>query len=99
MAKTDDSAIIDTGKRHTFDHDDRGPVELGTRVTTAVATVTDNSPEEVGESLAETVDLDGLDRLFQTGSDETPHAGGRLVLSVNDCFVIVSSDGTVTVEP
>lgn len=99
MAEANDPAAPETQRQYTFDHDDGGPVELGTRVTTAVATVTDDSPEDIGESLAETVDLDGLDRLFRTPSDETPHAGGRLVLSVNGCFVVVSSDGTVTVEP
>lgn len=84
--------------QHTFDHDIDGEKELGTAVTTAVASVTGSPMTDVGDSLTESVDLDGLDRIFRCSGNQ-PRAAGRLVLTVDGCFVTISSDGCITVEP
>lgn len=79
-------------------HDLRGEVELGTTVTSAVALLTGRPPEAVGSDLSESVEIDALDRLFRPRAAGVPSTDGRLVLSVGDCSVTVTSTGLVTVE-
>lgn len=98
MAPVDNSLPTDAENRYTFNYDVDDERELGTTVTNAVASVTDSSPEEAAESLVRTVDPDGLDRLFCARQDPSNDTGGRLVLSMDGCFVTVSSDGRVVVE-
>lgn len=96
--QTSNPPTPDPDSRHTFEFDLDGNRELGTVIANAVARVTESTPEQAARSLVRTVDPESLDRLF-TESDEPHHVGGRLVLSVDGCFVTVSSDGEVIVEP
>lgn len=87
-----------TADQHTFDYDFDGDEELGTAVTTAVASVTDSPVEDVSGSLTESVDPDGLDRMFRSDGDQPP-ATVRVHLIVNGCFVTIAGTGRITVEP
>lgn len=85
-------------EQHTFDYDLDGEEELGPEVTTAVASVTGSAIEDVSHSLTESVDPDVLDWMFRPTGKRPPTAL-RVVLTVDGCFVTVTSDGRITVEP
>lgn len=86
----DDESIL-------FRHDWADDAEIGPSITSAVARLTGSSPERVGNDLRESVDCDGLERVFRPLADGTTREGGRLVLSVESCVVTVESDGWVSV--
>lgn len=84
--------------QHTFDYDPNGNEKLGTAVTIAVASVTDSPIETVSDSLTESVNPDGINRLFQSNGNQ-PTGVPRVVLTVDGCFVTITGDGCITVEP
>lgn len=88
-----------SGNHHTFQYNYEDGAELGTAVTTAVATVTGSSVTAVGRSLTESVDTDGLHRLFRPNFDDRATTIERVVLRVDGCYVTITSDGRITVEP
>lgn len=95
----DSRPATDPDGRYLFTHDLDGTEELGTTVTRAVAQAADVPPDMVGRELSETIDYDGLDRLFHPPAGGMLRSGGYLVLEVAGCVVTIGSDGTITVEP
>lgn len=88
-----------SGNHHTFQYDYEEEKELGTAVTAAVASVTGSPVADVGQSLTESVDTDGLDRLFRPNLENRSSTIERVVLRVDGCYVTITSDGRITVEP
>lgn len=84
--------------QHAFEYDIDAEEELGTTVTTAVASVTGSSVTDVGDSLTTNVDLDGLNRLFRPSGGQQSPTTDRLVLAVDGCLVTIARDGYITVE-
>lgn len=82
---------------YRIDHDPADDVELGTAVTRAVAAAYDVPPEDVEERLYDTVDPDGLERIFAPKQDGSLRRGSCVVLALDDCEVTIWSEGTVTV--
>jgi hypothetical protein len=80
-----------------FRHDWADETEIGPSITDAVARLTDTPPEQVGSHLRESVDPDGLERVFHPSADGATRDGGRLVIPVESCVVTVESDGWVSV--
>lgn len=99
MAGANEYLNSESSGHHTFQYDYEGETELGTAVTTAVATVTGSPVADVGRSLTESVDTDGLGRLFRPNFDDRSTTIERVVLSVDGCYVTITSDGRITVEP
>lgn len=81
-----------------FRHDWTDETELGPSITDAVTILTDEPLERIGTQLRASVDLDGLDRIFEPLADGTPREGSRLVVSLESCVVTVESNGWVLVE-
>lgn len=99
MGEIDDPRKLDISEtQHAFEYDIDAEEELGTTVTTAVASVTGSSVTEVGNSLTANVDLDGLNRLFRPSKGRQSPTTERLVLVVDGCLVTIASNGHITVE-
>ena len=78
----------------TFDWTDEDAVTVA--IVNTVSTVTDSEPTEM-EPLGDVIDSEALGMLFAT-----PGAGGEsnyVQFEYENCFVRVSSDGTVAVTP
>ena len=86
----DDDSIL-------FRHDWTDGAELGPSITSAVASLTGKTPERIGTEMRDSVDYDGLERVFRPRADGSTREGGRLVISVESCVVTVESDGWVSV--
>lgn len=98
MASNEYSDLDRAANLHTFQYNPDETRELGTAVTTAVASVTGTPVTQVGESLADSVDTDGLDRLFRPTLASPGGRGGVLEITVDGCAVRISSNGRIVVE-
>lgn len=78
---------------HDFDNQTS---ELTVTVVDAVSQVAGITPTEIVPRVTDSLDPDGLDRLFQPGPDGQPRSG-RLVFELLEYTVEVHGDGTVAV--
>lgn len=79
----------------TFDWGQRESVQAA--VIDTIAAVTNQEPTEM-EPLAEFIDPDSLDSLFAP-TPSTPRNRGTVRFQYQDCMVVVSAEGSVTVTP
>lgn len=80
-----------------FKHDWADETELRLGLISAVAELTEVSPQQIETELRGRADPDALDRIFQPQPDDTPREGSRLLLFVASCQVRVQANGWVEV--
>ena len=68
---------------------------LAVEVMEAVAAARDVDVMELETTLYDVVDPDALEQLFAPLADGTPRVGGKLVLEIADCRVVVEATGDV----
>lgn len=71
---------------------------LGVEVIEAVAATKGVDVMALETTLYEVVDPDALEQLFEPLADGTPRTGGKLVLEIAGCEVVVRATGDVEVE-
>lgn len=71
---------------------------LAVEVMEAVASAKGVDVMALETTLYEVVDPDALEQLFAPLADGTPRAGGKLVLEIAGCEVVVEATGNVTVS-
>lgn len=87
-----------THPNHHAYHDAEGTAKLSTTVVHALADVTGMDVTEVEASLSESIDPEGLDRLF-SNDDDRRRPGGHVAFSVRGYPVTVYSDGQIVITP
>ena len=80
---------------HRFPADWRSDEETPTRLTHAVAIVTDQHPEQLDVGIGSIVDPDALDRLFTPEADDED---AQLTLMVSDLEIRIRGDGSLLVR-
>lgn len=71
---------------------------LAVDVMEAVAAARNVDVMALETTLYEVVDPDALEQLFAPLADGTPRKGGRLVLEIADCEVVVEATGDIEVK-
>lgn len=84
---------------YVVQHEFGGSAELTTTLAHAISDVTGIDVTDTGFTLAEYVDPDALDRLFQPKSDGTVRTNGYLCFDVWGCQVTVYSTGQIVITP
>ncbi|PSP54647.1 hypothetical protein BRC82_08885 [Halobacteriales archaeon QS_1_67_19] len=80
---------------HTFDP---ATESVSEELVRAVAALTDSDPTEL-EVLADVIDPDALDKLFQYHADRRPrNAESHVRFEYNDRRIHISTDGTITID-
>lgn len=86
--------IVPSGERLV--HEERiefgGPSELVVTIVEAIAAVRDCSPTDLFPGIHESVDTDGLERVFRL-HPAAPSRHGWVTFFFRDCRVVVTSDG------
>ncbi|MFB9809362.1 HalOD1 output domain-containing protein [Haladaptatus pallidirubidus] len=72
--------------------------DLGTEVVLAVANASGIDTQEVTERLADRINTDALNELFQPLADGTPRTDGYVSFGFEGYFVTVSGDGVITIR-
>jgi len=80
-------------------HDFDGPGRLTTTLAHAISDVSGVDVTDTGFTLADHVDPDALDRLFEPRDDGTPRLNGQLTFTVWGYAVTVYSDGGIAIVP
>lgn len=85
----------DTYRLH---HDRRSDEPVSAAVVRGVAAVTDAEPTEL-VPLFETLDPDGLDRLYRSTAPDSGRGDCLVSFSYGDCAVTVAASGEITIAP
>jgi len=80
-------------------HDFGGSAELTTTVAHAISDVSGIDVRDAEFTLADYVDPEALDRLFEPREDGTPRMNGQLTFTVWGFQVTVYSDGQIAIVP
>lgn len=96
-ARVDTRSQLTHPNHHAY-HDANGTAKLSTTVVHALADVTGMDVTDVEASLAESIDPEGLDRLFSK-RDDRRSPGGHVAFSVRGYPVTVYSNGQIVITP
>lgn len=85
-------------RQHTAYHDAGGPARLSTTLVHVIADVAGADVSQVHAAIGSCVDVDALDRIFDSGDDGRPDPRGQLSFPVWQYYVTVYADGRIVVE-
>lgn len=86
-------------RNYFVQHDFDGSAELTTTLAHAISDVTGIDVTDTGFTLADHVDPEALDRLFEPRDDGTPRTNGHLSFTIWGYQVTVYSNGQIAIVP
>lgn len=84
---------------HFATHDWDDDTELSTNVIRAVAAVRNVEATELAPRLNQAVDVDSLDRLFESDGTDAPASSVTVSFRWNGCEVTITEGGVIAVVP
>ncbi|WP_435346365.1 HalOD1 output domain-containing protein [Haloarchaeobius sp. HRN-SO-5] len=84
---------------YTVKHDFDGSASLTTTLIHAISDVTGIDVSDTEHTLADVIDPEALDRLFQSKSDDSAFVNGHVHFVLWGCQVTIYSDGHIVVVP